>query len=226
MFTIRTHHLAAAAVLVAMAFTLGCAAGSDSSKDPYGPGCTGGKCDALNPENDPANLGFTIKYELVDESMIGVTLKSDLTPYSPPTYFPFTSDGINNRRSGKASPAEKYDLAFNGWTPDEEFWSLKKLNSTSDREFDQACSTALNSLKGQPQYISAHQEAQRIFTEQLPAIPIFQHLEFATARPDICNFDLDLTASNYWNIEEFEYGDGCLDFINQERRERLPPDNP
>jgi hypothetical protein len=101
--------------------------------------CAGGKCDAINPENDPSNLGFTIRYELADESLVGVTLISDLIPYSPPTYYPFTSDGINKRDYGQqASPAEKYDLAFTGWSPDESFWSLERLESTSDREFDQA----------------------------------------------------------------------------------------
>ena len=101
--------------------------------------CSGGKCDALNPQTDPANLGFTIKYELADPSMVGVTLTSELIPYSPPTYYPFTSDGINKRDYGqKGSPAEKYDLAFSGWAPAESFWSLDRIDGTSDRTFDQA----------------------------------------------------------------------------------------
>jgi subtilisin-like proprotein convertase family protein len=99
-------------------------------------GCFGGKCDSINRFNDPSKLGFTIKYKLADESLIGKKLSAAFTPYSPPTYYPFTSDGINDRSGGKASPAEKYDLAFSGWSPEETFWSLKRLESTSDAEFD------------------------------------------------------------------------------------------
>ena len=54
MLTIRVHRYLAAAVLTAFfTVTSGCATSPDGGKDPYGPGCTGGKCDALNPENDP-----------------------------------------------------------------------------------------------------------------------------------------------------------------------------
>ena len=125
--------------LLLLALTVKCDSDPGEEELPPDAICGKGKCDALNPENDPSNLGFTIKYELADEAMIGVSLESDLTPYSPPTYYPFTSDGINDRpANGEPSPAEKYDLAFSSWSPDEAFWDLKKLESTSSRVFDQA----------------------------------------------------------------------------------------
>ena len=81
-----------------------------------------------------------------------------------------------------------------------------------NQEFDRACNPAPNSLKGQAEYIAAHHEAQRIFAEQLPVMPLFQSLSIGAARPDMCNFILDPTAStNYWNIEEFDYGEGCVE---------------
>jgi peptide/nickel transport system substrate-binding protein len=81
-----------------------------------------------------------------------------------------------------------------------------------DQQFDQSCNTALNSLKGQPEYVAAHHEAQRIFAEQLPIIPLFQRLSIAAARSDMCNFIIDPTGdTNYWNIENFDYGDGCVE---------------
>ena len=90
-------------------------------------------------------------------------------------------------------------------------WGGQNIGGFVDQEFDQACNPALNSLKGQPEYIAAHHEAQRIFAEQLPVLPLFQPLKVAAARPDLCNFEVDPTGDQYWNIEEFDYGEGCVD---------------
>jgi peptide/nickel transport system substrate-binding protein len=91
-------------------------------------------------------------------------------------------------------------------------WGGNNIGGFVNQDFDQACSTAMNSLKGQPEYITAHQEAQRIFAEQLPTLPLFQRLKVAVARPDMCNYILDPTQDyNYWNIEKFDYGDGCVE---------------
>jgi peptide/nickel transport system substrate-binding protein len=68
----------------------------------------------------------------------------------------------------------------------------------------------LSSLPGKPEYEAAHKEAQRIFTDQLPVIPVYQGIKLAATRPDMCGFIMDPTAnSEFWNIEEFDYGEGC-----------------
>ena len=91
-------------------------------------------------------------------------------------------------------------------------WWGQNIVGFVDKQFDQACNTALNSLKGQPEYTAAHHEAQRIFAEQLPLIPLFQRLIIAAASPDMCNFIIDPTGTtNYWNIEEFDYGESCVE---------------
>lgn len=91
-------------------------------------------------------------------------------------------------------------------------WDGQNVGGYVDQQYDQACITAFNSLKGQQEYAAAHHEAQRIFAEQLPVIPLFQRLTIAVARPDICNFIIDPTGdTNYWNIEEFDYGEGCVE---------------
>jgi peptide/nickel transport system substrate-binding protein len=78
-------------------------------------------------------------------------------------------------------------------------------------DFDEACGTALGSLPGQADRVAAHHEAMRIFAEQLPSIPLFTHLEVAATRKDMCNFIMDPTGLEMWNIEEFDYGEGCED---------------
>ena len=80
----------------------------------------------------------------------------------------------------------------------------------ANEEYDRACKTALGSLPGQPEYEAAHLEAQRIFAEQLPVVPLYLRIKLAATRPDMCGHIMDPTnPSPYWNIEEFDYGEGC-----------------
>jgi peptide/nickel transport system substrate-binding protein len=89
-------------------------------------------------------------------------------------------------------------------------WDGFNLGGFADKSFDTACSAALGTLPGQPENEAAHKEAQRIFAEQLPAVPLFSRVRVAASRPDMCGFIMDPTASSeLWNIEEFDYGEGC-----------------
>jgi peptide/nickel transport system substrate-binding protein len=89
-------------------------------------------------------------------------------------------------------------------------WGGDNNPGFADEEYDAACSTALGSLPGQPEYEAAHLEAQRIFAEQLPVVPLFPRIKLAATRPDMCGFIMDPTNnSEFWNIEEFDYGEGC-----------------
>jgi ABC-type transport system substrate-binding protein len=60
-------------------------------------------------------------------------------------------------------------------------------------------------------YLEAHHEAQRLFSELLPSIPLFSPIQFVATRPDMCNVILDPTGGDMWNIEEFDYGEGCVE---------------
>lgn len=72
-------------------------------------------------------------------------------------------------------------------------------------EFDAACMRALTSLPGSEDYIEGHKEAQRIFSEQLPVVPLFLRLKIAANRPGISGFIMDATEnSEMWNIEAFD----------------------
>jgi peptide/nickel transport system substrate-binding protein len=75
-------------------------------------------------------------------------------------------------------------------------------------EYDAACNQALSTLPGQPEYEQAHLDAQLLFSENLPVVPLFLRLKLAATRPDMCNFVMDPTNnSEFWNVEEFDYGD-------------------
>ena len=89
-------------------------------------------------------------------------------------------------------------------------WGGENDSGFANEEFDHACNTALGSLPGQPEFEAAHLEAQRIFAEQLPVAPLFPRIKLAATRPDLCGFIMDPSNnSEFWNIEEFDYGEGC-----------------
>ena len=87
-------------------------------------------------------------------------------------------------------------------------WGGQNEAGYSNPDYDTACNNALTALPGQPAYQENHLLAQKIFAEDLPVAPLFLRLKLAATRPDMCNFIMDPTAnSEFWNIEEFDYGD-------------------
>jgi peptide/nickel transport system substrate-binding protein len=89
-------------------------------------------------------------------------------------------------------------------------WSGVNNPGFANQEYDAACSTALGSLPGQADHEAGHLEAQRIFAEHLPVAPLFLRIKLAATRPDLCGLIMDPSnSSEFWNIEEFDYGEGC-----------------
>jgi len=99
-------------------------------------------------------------------------------------------------------PAEEINpangLPFGGWgAPSETGWY--------NQDFDDACNAALASLPGTDEYVDNHSEAQRIFSQEVPVIPLFLRLKVAAARPEVVNFGVDPTEnSELYNIYEFD----------------------
>ena len=102
-----------------------------------------GKSDAWNYRNDPKGFRAVLDYNFENMPREGAT---NVTPWTD-TYWPYYQDGINVRWQRYAaideaskwkglSPAEKYDLAFNGWKPVDGFKEMKPFNTT-DCTFDQ-----------------------------------------------------------------------------------------
>jgi peptide/nickel transport system substrate-binding protein len=89
-------------------------------------------------------------------------------------------------------------------------WGGANPGGYSNPEFDQLCAQALHTLPDNPVHADSHRRAQAIFAEDLPAIPLYQRLKLAVARPDLCAVTLDASAdSALWNIEAFNYGGPC-----------------
>lgn len=108
-----------------------------------------GKADAWNWRNDPGLLRTEFEYNFDALPTEGQT---NTTPWTA-SYWPYYHDGLNHRwQEGVAmdeesgwrglSPAEKYDIAFNDWSPTEGFSELEPFNNETC-EFDQAYYDAL-----------------------------------------------------------------------------------
>jgi peptide/nickel transport system substrate-binding protein len=86
-------------------------------------------------------------------------------------------------------------------------WNRNYNNNTGFHfaEFDEACNLALSALPGTPEYEEGHREALRLWSEQVPIIPLFMRLKVAATRPGIQNFQFDSTqGSELWNLYELD----------------------
>ena len=105
-----------------------------------------------------------------------------------------------------ASPDPLCSLYLSTEIPSEENgWDGLNVSGFVNDEYDAACSAALQLLPGQPEYEQFHKEAQRIFAEQLPMVPLYMRLKTAATHADLKGFIMDATESEMWNIEEFSY---------------------
>lgn len=93
------------------------------------------KAEAINYQNDPRNFG-------VELETIVTALPSEgraERPAWPGDYWATVNDSVNHRWQGRdtLSPLEKYDMAFNDWTPPEGFMDLKPFSGCGDTDWDQ-----------------------------------------------------------------------------------------
>jgi peptide/nickel transport system substrate-binding protein len=89
-------------------------------------------------------------------------------------------------------------------------WIGDNITGFSDPGFDAACSSALRALPGQPETGTVQAAAQKLFTQGLPALPLYWIPKVIAARPDLCSLNLDVSArSDFWDIETLDYGPGC-----------------
>lgn len=110
-----------------------------------------GKEDRWNSINNPERFEGEFNYHLADLPMSGTAERESW----PSTYWPTYEDSIQTRwqRTGDAmrdlSPAEKYDMAFNGWTPTSEWMALRpfdRSNPVPNEDWDPAYYDGLGPL--------------------------------------------------------------------------------
>jgi len=89
-------------------------------------------------------------------------------------------------------------------------WGGVNASGYSNPAYDQACLDAIYSLPDMSQHQQKHAEAQVIFAEDLPALPLYWHYRVIVGRPDLCGIPQQaVTDSVFLDLELFNYGEGC-----------------
>jgi len=97
------------------------------------------------------------------------------------------------------------DLFLSAQVPDAGHWERPNVTGFLDDEYDTACLTALEALPDSPDYAIGQMEAQRIFSERLPVLPLFQYPKVVLARGAVVGLSPDPTqASELWNLEQLD----------------------
>jgi peptide/nickel transport system substrate-binding protein len=128
----------------------------------------------------------------------------------------FYADGPDGRVFGR-----QFDLALFSWLNDldapcglylsteiprsENWWAASNDAGYASVDYDVACQSALDALPGTEAHTSFHREAQRIFSNDLPVLPLYFVPKLVIARPEVSGVILD--PSEYielWNIEAFD----------------------
>jgi peptide/nickel transport system substrate-binding protein len=90
--------------------------------------------------------------------------------------------------------------------PEEEgFGGWRNLNATgwSNEVYDVACEAAVDEFWNTAVYQTGHQDALRIFTEELPMIPLFSRVDIVLLNPNVTGLQVDATQRlAFWNAAE------------------------
>ncbi|MEA4910393.1 MAG: ABC transporter substrate-binding protein [Anaerolineaceae bacterium] len=172
----------------------------------------------LNYATTEAALRVEVARQL-SESLAQCGVQVNVQYYTPGELYAPGPDGILFGR--------KFDLAQFAWesgtTPAcwlyetsqiptaENKWLGVNVTGYSSPEYDVACASAMDTHPDQADLLQQRQqEVARLFAQDLPVVPLFYRLKMAVSRPDLCGFDMDVTArSVLWNLESLDYGSGC-----------------
>lgn len=76
--------------------------------------------------------------------------------------------------------------------------------------YDQVCHRANTALPESAAFRAAHEQAQAIFAEDLPALPLYVRPRLVVTRPDFCSVQEEVSVeSPLWNLEALDYGATC-----------------
>ncbi len=156
--------------------------------------------------------------EILEQSLAQCGVALDVKYFSPnDLYAPAPEGPLFSRRFDLA----QYALGVDGieppcnWFTSAEIpsaangWKGTNIGGYNSSEFDAACRAAQNALPDEQDHALLHRQAQILFANDLPAIPLYSRLRIAAARPDLCHFDLDPIAGALWNIEAFDLDAEC-----------------
>jgi peptide/nickel transport system substrate-binding protein len=104
--------------------------------------------------------------------------------------------------SGLYAPCELY-LSSQIPAPENQ-WTMLNSPGYISADYDAACQAALDALPGTSAHLYSHHEAQRIFAQDLPALPLYFVPQLVAARPGVNGVAPDPSEYLTWNIEAFD----------------------
>jgi peptide/nickel transport system substrate-binding protein len=87
----------------------------------------------------------------------------------------------------------------------ENWWATSNNPGYTSADYDAACQAALDALPGMEAHTRFHREAQRVFSHDLPVLPLYFVPKLVAARPGVGGVILDPSENlELWNIEAFD----------------------
>ncbi len=84
-------------------------------------------------------------------------------------------------------------------------WIGINLAGYSNPTFDAICGSAMSAPPGTPEYKTNHQQAQRIYADDLPSLPLVYEPKITITRPDVLHISNDPSQeSELWNLFAIE----------------------
>jgi peptide/nickel transport system substrate-binding protein len=150
---------------------------------------------------------------ILEENLADCGIRID-TEYLPVDTF--YADGPDGPVFGR-----QFDLALFSWLngidapcglylssqiPQQENWWATSNNPGYESEaYDQACRSALKAVYGTEAYVVHHRDAQAIFSQDLPVLPLYFVPKLLALRPEVRGVTLDPSQqTSFWNIEAFD----------------------
>ena len=89
-------------------------------------------------------------------------------------------------------------------------WGGMNAAGYSRSDYDRTCADALYSLADQPVHAQAQAQAQALFAEDLPALPLYWHVRLVATRPDLCGLNpAPLADGLSADLEQVDFGESC-----------------
>jgi peptide/nickel transport system substrate-binding protein len=159
--------------------------------------------------NDPARVETA---GLVRSYLAACGIQLDVEIMAPEALFAPGPDGVLYGRhfdlaqfSWRATADPLCDAFTSGQMPDTGRWERPNVSGFLDDEFDTACLAALEAFPGDAGFAAAYTDAQRIFSERLPVLPLFQYSRATLTDGTAIGLAPNPTeVSELWNIEQID----------------------
>jgi peptide/nickel transport system substrate-binding protein len=87
----------------------------------------------------------------------------------------------------------------------ENWWATSNNPGYASADYDAACQATMDTFPGMEEYARLHREAQRIFSYDLPVLPLYFVPKVVATRPEVRGVILDPSEHvDFWNIEAFD----------------------